>query len=416
MQKRKKQKEFGFFSRLSYGASLVFLVVFAFSFFSNISRADVVHDQLDALTSKIKTYQKIVTLKDKEHDQLAADAQKLGVQTDILSGNIDENERRLADVGQQIESLESRISEKEKVIAVQKNILADVLRSYYATETRSNDGVSIVLASAADFGNALSGRDRLFETGSSIRETLSGIMNLRNSMSRERDLATEKKVEVASLKFQLEQQNAYLETSKKNKEALAAQAAADQVKYSGMVSDLQQQRKALEAEIEQLEAAKEGKVDLSAIPQFHKGILAYPVGTVRISQGYGPATCKTCGYTFHNGIDFSGSVVDTVSAAEGGKVVGVGNEGKYDYGKWIAIEHSYGLTTLYGHLSKQSVSEGDTVDRGEKIGLMGSTGNSTGPHLHFSVFTTVSFEVKQSVSVKNITIPIGASINPANYL
>ena len=411
-----------------FGFSFLIALSFALSLipFRNISHADTTQDALkkvqnekedalDELKDKIKTYQKIVNLKDKEHDQLAAQAENLAAQSDVLQGDITSNERRLADLGQQIESLESRVKEKERVIGVQKDLLANVLRSYYDSQTQAVGVAPMLLTSPDDFDRLLSGRDHLFETGEGVREMLSGIVNLRNSLVREHTLASEKKVEVASVKFQLEQQNAYLENSRRNKEALAAKAATEQAKYSDMVSDLEKQRKAIEDEIEQLDAARAGKIDLSSIPGFGSGVLGYPVKSPHKTQGYGK-TKFTKWYTFHNGVDFADAVGTPVLAAEDGEVVAMGDEGKYAYGKWIAIKHNNGLTTLYGHLSKQSVKKGEDVDRGEKIGLMGSTGYSTGPHVHFGVYTSESFEVVNSSSVKGLLIPTGAHINPEKYL
>ena len=372
-------------------------------------------DALDALKDKIKTYQKIVSLKDKEHDQLSAQAENLATRADALQDDITSNERRLADLGQQIESLESRTNEKEKVIAVQKGLLADILRSYYDAQKQVTGMPSILLSSPDDFDGLIRGRDHIFEAGAGVRETLSEIVNLRNALVHDHDLASEKKTEIASVKLRLEQQTAYLENSRRNKETLAAQAAADQEKYSNIVSDLEKQRKEIEDEIEQLDAARAGKIDLSSIPNFSSGVLGYPVGDPHKTQGYGK-TKFTKWYTFHNGLDFADSVGTPVLAAEDGEVVAMGDEGRYAYGKWIAIEHNNGLTTLYGHLSKQLVKKGENVDRGEKIGLMGSTGYSTGSHVHFGVYTTESFEIVKSSSIKGLLIPTGAHINPAKYL
>ena len=105
-----------------------------------------------------------------------------------------------------------------------------------------------------------------------------------------------------------------------------------------------------------------------------------------------------------------------IYAAGNGKVIGSGSNGKYAYGNWIAIDHGDGLVTLYGHLSSKSVSRGDSVKRGDKIGISGNTGFSTGPHLHFSVFVKSSYEVVQSKYVKGLMIPTGAGVNPMKYL
>jgi hypothetical protein len=74
---------------------------------------------------------------------------------------------------------------------------------------------------------------------------------------------------------------------------------------------------------------------------------------------------------------------DTVVASAAGTVSRVENEGSVSYGRWVEIAHGSGYTTRYAHLSVQSVHVGQAVSRGQKIGEVGSTGGSTGPHLHF---------------------------------
>ncbi len=74
---------------------------------------------------------------------------------------------------------------------------------------------------------------------------------------------------------------------------------------------------------------------------------------------------------------------DPVAAAAAGRVSRVANEGSTSYGRWIEVDHGSGFTTRYAHLSVQRVAVGDQVARGQLIGNVGSTGGSTGPHLHF---------------------------------
>jgi len=95
----------------------------------------------------------------------------------------------------------------------------------------------------------------------------------------------------------------------------------------------------------------------------------------------------------------------------------VGNNGKYAYGKWVSIDHgNKNITTLYGHLSLQKVSIGQDVATGDVIGYVGSTGYSTGSHLHFTVFASESYTLLNSSSVSGLKIPVGGTINPLDYL
>jgi murein DD-endopeptidase MepM/ murein hydrolase activator NlpD len=85
----------------------------------------------------------------------------------------------------------------------------------------------------------------------------------------------------------------------------------------------------------------------------------------------------------HNSVDIANSIGTPVYAAEPGKVIFSGRSS--GYGNLIKISHGGGLVTYYGHLNSRAVSSGQSVDRGQLIGYMGNTGNSTGPHLHFEV-------------------------------
>ncbi len=88
----------------------------------------------------------------------------------------------------------------------------------------------------------------------------------------------------------------------------------------------------------------------------------------------------------HPGIDIANRAAPQVLAADSGKIVGAGWDGT-GYGNMIMIDHGNGYKTRYGHLQKIYVSVGQTVNRGDAIGQMGSTGRSTGTHLHFEIYT-----------------------------
>jgi murein DD-endopeptidase MepM/ murein hydrolase activator NlpD len=85
----------------------------------------------------------------------------------------------------------------------------------------------------------------------------------------------------------------------------------------------------------------------------------------------------------HTGIDFRGDTGDPIRATAAGTVTIAGPSG--GYGKMVEIDHGHGLATRYGHLSEIDVMVGDTVRAGAIVGKLGSTGRSTGPHLHYEV-------------------------------
>ncbi len=112
-----------------------------------------------------------------------------------------------------------------------------------------------------------------------------------------------------------------------------------------------------------------------------------PMGT--LTQSFGPSTLSfepaMNGFPhFHAGIDIAEPVDSPILAADDGVVALVGS-GPYGYGNYVVLAHTDGLTTLYGHMNKALVKPGDRITQGQVIGLEGSTGNSTGPHVHFEL-------------------------------
>ena len=115
----------------------------------------------------------------------------------------------------------------------------------------------------------------------------------------------------------------------------------------------------------------------------------WPEPQAQISQPFGPSQVALeppyGGFAhFHSGIDLTEPFGSPVYAADDGVVALVGSSTS-GYGNYVVIAHSGGLDTLYGHLSAALVKAGQTVSQGQTIGLEGSTGNSTGPHLHFEL-------------------------------
>lgn len=155
------------------------------------------------------------------------------------------------------------------------------------------------------------------------------------------------------------------------------------------------------------EAFRRGTVLTSRLSQIEKRLttqadqlsltptLAPTIGV--LTAGYGPRTDPFTGRPeFHPGVDISTPAGNKIVAPAAGTVVKVGWE--TGYGRYVEIAHGFGLNTAYGHLATARVVEGQRVKRGEVIALVGSTGRSTGPHLHYEVRTG------------------GKSVNPLDYV
>jgi len=125
-------------------------------------------------------------------------------------------------------------------------------------------------------------------------------------------------------------------------------------------------------------------------------------GDYRVSSGFGIRNDPfTGGLAMHEGLDFTAMSGTTVVATAKGTVTRSGWD--FGYGNVVEVQHAEGFATRYAHLSKRLVQVGDTVERGGLLGEVGSTGRSTGPHLHYEVF------IKDRVINPALVFPLGSS-------
>jgi murein DD-endopeptidase MepM/ murein hydrolase activator NlpD len=203
---------------------------------------------------------------------------------------------------------------------------------------------------------------------------------------------------VESIPFKIEYQK--VNNLYKNQKKIITEGSEGQKEVSYNITLLNGYQKSLKVKNE-----KTVKEPVNAIVQIGTRTMAFKGGRInygvvsgkRISSFYGYRIHPITGRRrFHDGLDIAANHGNGVYAYTGGKVVETGWNG--GYGNCILINHGNGLKTRYAHLSKISVRIGQRVETGDKIGTVGSSGNSTGPHLHFEV-------------IKN-----GRTQNPLNYL
>ncbi len=221
---------------------------------------------------------------------------------------------------------------------------------------------------------------------------------------RERKLAEQKvsaaqsdleSTQTALLSEQQEQQRArnQLDTLADERRNLVAAAQDQREHVAGEVAQIEDLSATEEAQLEaliverqrEIEAAREAARRAAGIvgQQSAPGVLAWPVsGTITSPFGYRRNPFGG-GLEFHQGLDIAAPTGTTVTAASSGTVISAGWYG--GYGNYILIDHGGGMATGYGHLSQIFVSAGQQVQKGQAIGAVGSTGMSTGPHLHFEV-------------------------------
>ncbi len=129
----------------------------------------------------------------------------------------------------------------------------------------------------------------------------------------------------------------------------------------------------------------DGKFSSSDRAFFYDPGLTLPLEKSVLTSPYGMRISPISGkWLMHKGIDMAAPKGTPIHACKAGTVI-VATEMDRVYGNYVIIDHGKGMTSLYGHMSKMLVSKGDRVSAGETIGLVGSTGMSTGPHLHFEI-------------------------------
>ncbi|NTU66648.1 MAG: peptidoglycan DD-metalloendopeptidase family protein [Candidatus Moranbacteria bacterium] len=371
-------------------------------------------DECEEKQKTARTLESIIKLKEKQADVITTQLDTINKQQEKNVSDLQLTKKTVEDLARKINDLDRDIADKENLIQSQKKLLTGLMQSYYEYDQQGT--LDVVLADQ-DFSTTFAQSDNIEQSEMKVSDILNTIKEARQELLQEKSDISENKEKHSEMKENLEKKGLDLQYTEDQKQKLLGQTQAEKEKYEKQLNDVRN-------EIYDLESNK--SVDYGNIPAAKGGYFDYPVSKPSITQSYGclqnsfakasyPA-CNGGKGGFHNGFDFGSNSGSTIFAVKSGKVIGSGNNGRYAYGQWIAIDHGDGLVTLYGHLSKKYVSKGDQVDDGEKIGIMGNTGYSTGTHLHFSVFDKKSFETVESTKVDGLILPTGASVSPGRYL
>ena len=323
---------------------------------------------------------------EKERDRLstatkAAQKQLSGIQQDIQSADT-----AYKDYASQIEQANKRLKmlqvdiAKAEQVYYQKQAAAIARLRFLQRQRVTGFGWDILLKSQ-NLNEFIDQRRRVKLVYQADQQSLLSLKSQADHINQQKKEIEQQKNQIALLTQQLLAQKAQFE----------AQLASQQE----LVTRLNSDRQALEAAQEQLEADSKGigiliqrivaagKARLRTPVILGTGQLTYP-SDASITSSFGWRRHPILGYSrFHSGIDFGASYGSTIRAADRGTVIFAGWYGGYGY--TVVIDHGGSITTLYGHSSKLYVSEGQSVQRGQAIAAVGSTGLSTGPHLHFEV-------------------------------
>ncbi len=216
--------------------------------------------------------------------------------------------------------------------------------------------------------------------------------------SRLRDTARELKAPVESAKDEAKAQRdvvlarrAQLEASRERQQVLRQAVVSEQAEQERLIGEVRSRKADFEAQIAALRGESASLTTLlrgvhagqAAVPA-GRGVLTAPIPGAVITSGFGPRLHPIFGtLRMHDGLDYRATMGTPIRAAASGVVVSAGPRG--GYGNATVIDHGGSLATLVAHQSAVDVAPGQHVTAGEVIGAVGSTGFSTGPHLHFEV-------------------------------
>lgn len=377
-------------------------------------------DQIQALERQIAEYKAAIDDKKSEATTLNSQIKKLENQIGYLETQIKLTQTQIAQAGLKIQGLSGDIQTQEININRQKENLTTTIQTI--NEYDQTAPFELLLRNN-DFASALNQFQYIENLQGGLQEKLTAIKELKAKLEAQKTDYEDQKSSLENLKTQLRGQSLALDDQKGEKNDLLATTKNQEKQYQIMLSDLQKKRTQIENEIFAAEQKLRAAINQGTITG-GKGAFIRPAQGA-LTQGYGclvtafarksyPA-CNEGGGNggFHNGIDLAGRTGDQILAAADGTVSGTGNLGKYAYGKWITLKHDNGLTTLYGHTSVQLVSPGQKIKQGQVIGYVGSTGYSTGAHLHFTAYATDTFSIQQKWYGP---VPIGGPVNPLLYL
>lgn len=310
-----------------------------------------------------------------------------------LDGQLNSLEEKIGELQEQIEEKKEEIEQAKEDLdtaeAVAENQYAEMkvrLRYLYANST--DDGYLTALLSAGSFSEMLNQAEYIQQVSDydsrkleEYRQNVEYMELCRQTLEEEEEVLHQ-----AEESLQQEQQSVNTLISEKEKQIVAYEG--DISNQEAAIAEYEAQIAAEDAEIAALEKAVEAdkaKLEEENKVKYDGGMFQMPCpGYTRISDDYGSRMHPILNVEkFHNGVDFAAPSGSPILAAYDGRVVAA----TYNsfMGNYVMIDHGDGLYTIYMHASKLYVSSGQTVTKGEQIAAVGSTGRSTGPHLHFSV-------------------------------
>lgn len=348
--------------------------------------------EIDKAKQEKKQLQNSLTDVKKLKEQLEKSKQDLTVYVQELDAD-------LTAIQEKINELNDLITEKEKEIEDKTAELEEAQRvqqeQYEAMKTRikfmyeRGDTIYMELIfSSNSFGDVLNKADYIQMLSEYDRKLLDEYVAYANYVALCKESLEEEKEVLDEAKAAVEKEEASLNELIDAKEnemyKMSSDIKSKEQAIKEYEADIAEQNETIKA-LEAIVAEERKKLAAEQGRRYDGGVFAWPAPSyTRISDDYGNRTHPILGtQQFHNGIDMAAPGGSAILAAYDGKVVAAAYSGSM--GNYIMIDHGDSLYTIYMHASALYVSKGQEVNRGDKIAAVGSTGRSTGNHLHFSV-------------------------------
>ncbi len=312
-----------------------------------------------------------------------------GVKTERrnLSAEIKRYDNEMNSIAEQLDTTREKLSQQKEL---QKTIAKDLdvasaqmteVRNQLSTRVRAmykqgGEQPMLVLAGARSMSQFASRKAILERIATNDRELFAESEAIKKEVETKKLKQDAVVEEIKVLEQKQAQSLQALQTKRVEKHAIVVELAKDQAQLEMEYAAMEEQSRKLEAQIAKYQGS-------SSMGPYTGGKFAVPTRG-RLSSRFGtrihPITKRR---KMHTGLDIAASSGTAINAAASGRVITAGWVS--GYGNTVIIDHGSGLSTLYGHCSRLYVSKGQSVTRGQKIAAVGSTGFSTGPHLHFEV-------------------------------
>ncbi|MEK7169440.1 MAG: peptidoglycan DD-metalloendopeptidase family protein [Patescibacteria group bacterium] len=405
-------------------AAAVFLPVGVF--------AQTTADQLQgAINQKNSELQQIQNQK----DALQAQLNKISQSNKTLKSEIDginykinqldlqqkSNRLTVEKLNLEINSMSSDISRAESNIKKRKEAIGELFREM---QNQDRQNLLFIVMQTGGLSESVSRANETATLNVELAKSIAGLRALQEDLSDKLETESQRKRQREIEQASLASSQYILQDQKNEKQDILSVTKSQEQIYQNQISKLDEQQLAISEFIEGIEDKLRASFNPSLLPLKRPGVLKFPVSNAVLTQYYGPTKFAERAYKtgFHTGVDFSSTIGTPVFATADGKISRVDNNdrgtsrwNRYQYGRYILVEHPNNLTSLYAHLSRAIVKAGDIVKEGDLIGYSGNSGFATGPHLHFGIYWTPSIQLKPVKPAAGL-VPIGVTIDPMDYL